>query len=192
MIAFFDTETCGIPKNYKSPISDVENWPRLVQLGYIVVDNDGEVIHKNEDIVIPRGFEIPVEASSVHGITTEKALSDGIEIFDALEEFQFWVDICDTIAGHNVSFDKNVIGAEYWRLYGKSPLEDKKSICTMMSSIEFCQLPGKYPGKLKYPKLSELYFALFNEQMGEAHTAMQDISNTVKCYKALVERGVIK
>ena len=31
MILFFDTETTGLPKNWKAPITDLENQPRLVQ-----------------------------------------------------------------------------------------------------------------------------------------------------------------
>lgn len=191
MILFMDTETTGVPKNYKAPISDVENYPRLVQLGYIIVAN-GEIIHQNEDIIKPDGFDIPVEASNVHGIATERALAEGANIIDVLDEFEFWAKQCDTVVGHNVSFDVNVVGAEYWRLYGKSPLDGKNTVCTMMSSIDFCNLPGKYPGKPKYPKLAELYRVLFQKEMGEAHTALQDISNTVLCYNALVERGIIK
>lgn len=191
MILFFDTETTGIPKNYNAPISDVENYPRLVQLGYVLVDN-GNILHSDEWIIKPDGFDIPVEASNVHGVTTEKAIKEGSPINSALVEFKFWLDNCDTIAGHNVHFDEMVVGAEWWRLYQTDPFEGKKRICTMMSSIEFCGLPGKYPGKLKYPKLAELYFALFNKEMGHAHTALADIENTVACYNALVERGIIK
>ncbi len=29
---FFDTETTGVPKDYKAPSSDTDNWPRMVQL----------------------------------------------------------------------------------------------------------------------------------------------------------------
>lgn len=191
MNIFFDTESTGLPNNYKAPASDVNNWPRLVQLGYIITDN-GKIIHQHEAIVRPDGFEIQKEASEVHGITTETAMRDGAYIVDVLDEFQFWVEQCDTVIGHNISFDTNVIGAEYYRLYGKSPLEGKKSVCTMLSGIEFCQLPGKYPGKLKYPKLQELYYALFLKPMAQTHTALDDISHTVECYQAMVERGIIK
>jgi DNA polymerase III subunit epsilon len=30
MYLFFDTETTGIPRNYKAPVADLQNWPRLV------------------------------------------------------------------------------------------------------------------------------------------------------------------
>ena len=35
MYLFFDTETTGLPRNWKAPITDLNNWPRLVQLAYI-------------------------------------------------------------------------------------------------------------------------------------------------------------
>lgn len=190
MELFFDTETTGKPKRYDAPISDVDNYPRLVQLGYVVTHEE-EVLIEEELIVRPVGFVIPTEASDIHGITQEIAEKSHTNILSALQELLFWVSNVDSLIGHNVSFDVSVIGAECWRIWGKSPLEGKKTICTMKSSTDFVGIPGKY-GKMKYPKLSELYAKLFGEEMGAAHTALQDIQNTVKCYHELVKLGVIK
>ena len=33
---FFDTETTGLPKNWKAPVTDTENWPRIVQIAWIL------------------------------------------------------------------------------------------------------------------------------------------------------------
>lgn len=33
---FIDTETTGLPKEYDAPYTDIDNWPRLVQLAWIV------------------------------------------------------------------------------------------------------------------------------------------------------------
>ena len=41
MYLFFDTETTGLPKNWKAPITDFNNWPRLVQLAFLTFDKDG-------------------------------------------------------------------------------------------------------------------------------------------------------
>jgi DNA polymerase III epsilon subunit-like protein len=189
MKLFFDTETTGVPRNYSAPVSDTENWPRLVQLGYVVMEGD-DVLLETEYIIKPDGFEISLEASSVHGITTEKALAIGVDITDGLGNFLFWVQNCDEIIGHNVSFDVSIVGAECWRLWQKNPFEGKKVICTMKSSTNFCAIPKRL-GSYKYPKLFELYEKLFGEPMGAAHTALQDIQNTAKCYFELVKRGVI-
>ncbi len=53
MYLFFDTETTGIPKNYKAPASDLKNWPRLVQLAWLATDDTGIEIRSAERIVKP-------------------------------------------------------------------------------------------------------------------------------------------
>lgn len=189
MYLFFDTETTGVPKNYKAPITDTDNWPRLVQIGWVLYDGEKKFVAEAEFVVKPDGFEIPEGASNVHGITTEKALSVGSSLEEVLEIFKKTLEGCDTIVGHNVSFDANIIGAEYWRLYGKSPLEGKKTVDTMESSKAFVGIRNSYG--YKWPKLNELYKKLFNEDMGAAHTALMDIQNTAKCYFELERLGVI-
>ena len=37
---FFDTETTGLPKDYNKPYTDVDNFPRLVQLSMIYFDSE--------------------------------------------------------------------------------------------------------------------------------------------------------
>jgi len=190
MKLFFDTETTGVPANYNAPVSDSANWPRLVQIGYIVMDGD-KVVHQHEAIIKPVGFEIPIGASNVHGISTERAIAEGQDLDDVIDEFVSWASEAKAIVGHNVSFDIHIVGAEFWRLHGFDPFVGKKTIDTMKSSTEFCQLPGGYGGKYKWPKLAELYRKLFDADMGAAHTALQDIENTAACYFELVKRGVI-
>lgn len=188
---FFDTETTGVPKNYNAPVSNVENWPRLVQLGFVQFDSDQNKTSEMEMIVFPSDFVIPEEAALVHGITQEKAMKNGFNIKIVIDMFFDGIGEDDVFIGHNVSFDMGIVGAEYYRLYGKDPFAGRKSICTMKSSTGFCKLPG-YNGKYKWPKLFELYQALFGESLSQTHTALDDIQNTAKCYFALVERGVIK
>jgi len=38
MYLFFDTETTGLPRNYKAPATDLANWPRLVQIAWLLAD----------------------------------------------------------------------------------------------------------------------------------------------------------
>lgn len=185
---FFDTETTGVPANYKAPITDSANWPRLVQIGWVFVDDDGKQT-SNEYIVKPEGFEIPIGASNVHGITTERALAEGYKLDTVLHQFEPLIELADIVIGHNVSFDMSIVGAEFWRLYTHNPFENKRAIDTMKSTVNFCALPGKYG--FKYPKLSELFLKLFEKEMGHAHTALADIQNTVACYEELLKRGII-
>lgn len=74
MYLFFDTETTGLPKNWKASVTDVNNWPRLVQLAYLFYDKNGAKISGGDYIIKPVGFTIPADASRIHGITTERAI----------------------------------------------------------------------------------------------------------------------
>lgn len=56
---FFDTETTGIPQNYKAPCTDTDNWPRLVQLGWILTDGEGQELGRGNRIVRPDGSKFP-------------------------------------------------------------------------------------------------------------------------------------
>ena len=63
MYLFFDTETTGLPRNWKAPVTDLNNWPRLVQLAYLLYDNKGNKISGGDFIIKPNGFTIPTDAS---------------------------------------------------------------------------------------------------------------------------------
>lgn len=194
MILFFDTETTGVPKNYKAPVTDLENWPRLVQLGYIVYDvlDRGEVSEyvSTEFIIRPNGFVISPEVSKIHGVTQEKALTEGASLLTVLDTFTDWVNACDTIVGHNLNFDLSIIGAELVRTNMVDPFVGKAQYDTMLKSTDFCKMPGGYGGKYKWPKLKELYKVLFNEELAQTHTALDDIRQTAKCYFELQRRGI--
>ena len=82
---FFDTETTGLPKRYDAPSSDLENWScRLVQLSWLMEDDSKTLLSKGDLIIKPDGFEIPKQASDVHGITTEMALEKGVDLKKAV------------------------------------------------------------------------------------------------------------
>ena len=188
-IVFFDTETTGVPLNYKAPSSDTNNWPRLVQLAWILTDEESNRIHTGNLIVKPDGFVIPADATKVHGITTQRAKEEGVSLAEAIEQFKADLDVATYIVGHNIDFDKKIVGAEMIRLGMKDELEKKKSCCTMQSSIDFCKIPGKYG--YKYPKLQELYKKLFGNEFDDAHNAMSDIEATEKCFWELRKRKLI-
>ena len=116
MFLIFDTETTGLPKNYKAPVSDSDNWPRMVQLAWQLHDVDGKLITAKNFIVKPDGFDIPIGVSKVHGITTERALKDGVALDIVLTEFLADLQKTTYTVGHNVEFDINIVGAEFYRL----------------------------------------------------------------------------
>ena len=187
---FFDTETTGIPQNYKAPCTDTDNWPRLVQLGWILTDGEGLELGRGNRIVRPDGFEIPTAASDVHGITTERALAEGEPLHDVMMTFGADLNASNWLVGHNIDYDLHVVGTEYYRLgYDHRIMFARPYVCTMQATIDFCNIPGKYGSK--WPKLQELYVRLFGHEFDGAHDAMADISATKDCFFELLKRGVI-
>lgn len=188
-ILFFDTETTGVPKNYKAPVTDLDNWPRLVQLGYVFHDGQFNTSLGQEYIIQPRGFEIPESVSKIHGITQQKAMDSIWTLEGVLNIFDYKIRVADLIVGHNLSYDLNVLGAEYLRTFNRNPLEGKATYDTMLKGMGVCKLPGRY-GQYKWPKLEELYFSLFGTPLTQTHTALDDIENTAKCYFEMKSKGL--
>ncbi len=189
MYLFFDTETTGLPRDYNAPASDTNNWPRMIQIGWILSDEDGSRIDSAEYIIKPDGFTIPVAASNIHGISTERAIEEGVELDEVLNIFSDMINDADTIVAHNISFDEKIIGAEFVRRKTANNFDSKPKFCTMKSTTDFCKIPGRYG--FKWPKLSELHINLFGEDFEGAHDAFADIEATERCFFELKKRGII-
>ena len=189
MYLFFDTETTGLPRNWKAPVTDLNNWPRMIQIAWILCDDKGNRIDSNGFIIKPENFIIPIEASRVHGISTEKAINEGEDLKKVLMIFNELVDQADFIVAHNISFDEKILGAELLRKEIPSDFEQKRKLCTMKASTDYCRLPGPYG--YKWPKLSELHIKLFGVDFDEAHDASVDINATEKCFWEMRSKGLI-
>lgn len=192
MFLIFDTETTGLPRDYKAPVSDSENWPRMVQLAWQLHDETGKLFSAKNYIIKPVGFDIPIAVANVHGITTERALKDGVDLKFVLEEFLNDLQKTHYNVGHNVEFDINIVGAEFYRLSLANDLANKPLLDTMKSSVNFCAIPGGRGGGFKYPKLTDLHIKLFNKGFGDAHDAAYDVDATARCFFELLKLKVIQ
>ena len=191
MFLIYDTETTGLPKDYRAPITDSDNWPRMVQISWQVHDAAGKLIEVKNYIIKPEGYEIPYAVIKVHGITTERAQKQGVELSYVLEEFNKALLQCTFVVGHNIEFDNNIIGAEFHRKGIATNLFKITTLDTKNESTEYCAIPGGKGGKYKWPKLGELHKKLFNEEFGQAHNAAADVEATARCFLELVRLKVI-
>ncbi|MEN8202971.1 MAG: DNA polymerase III subunit alpha [Bacteroidota bacterium] len=191
MFLIFDTETTGLPKRDNAPISEVENWPRVVQIAWQLHDSSGDLIEHFNLLIKPEGYEIPYSAEKVHGISTEKARKHGVSIEEGLNRFNESLKRCTCLIGHNIRFDINALGAEFIRAGVESDFLEKKEICTMWSSTGHMKLPGGRGGKFKPPKLMELYEYLFEKGFQEAHNAAADVEATARIFFELLRRKII-
>lgn len=205
-LMFFDTETNGLSPKYDPYLT---NQPRIVQLSWLVADEDGDIEKKCGYLIKPVDFTISEESIKVHGITQEKALNEGILIKDAISLFLSDLNSCNALVGHNVSFDIQILRGELERLKIVNAIHEMPYYCTMRLSVDYCKIPTEaayirsfsqylsyslsHPREYKYkfPTLIELYDFLFDEKFDNAHDASADVEATAKCFFELAKRKVI-
>ena len=192
MFLIFDTETTGLPKNYNAPLTDFDNWPRLVQLAWQLHDDKGRLVENHNLLVKPDGFIIPIEVQVVHGISTEHATKYGLPLHEVLDTFLKSAEKAKYFVGHNIDFDLNIVGCEFLRDCGSNPLLawPRVDTCTEKTA-EFCKLPGGKGGKFKLPKLNEFHEILFGSKFDSAHNASADVQATARIFLELIRIGVL-
>ncbi|MGB5818550.1 MAG: DNA polymerase III subunit alpha [Saonia sp.] len=189
MYLIFDTETTGLPKRWDAPITDLDNWPRCIQIAWQVHDALGNLVDHQDYLVRPEGFNIPYDAEKIHGISTALAEEEGVSLTEVLEKFNGALSKAKFVVGQNVGFDLNIMGAEFLRADMENPLQGLPVLdtCTEETAL-LCQIPGGRGGKFKLPTLTELHEYLFKEPFSEAHNATADVEATTRCFLELVRR----
>ena len=191
MYIIFDTETTGLPKRWDAPITDVNNWPRCIQIAWQLHDEMGNLVEHQDYLVKPNGFNIPYDAERIHGISTELAEEKGFPLDVVLEKFNAALAKAKFVVGQNVNFDLNIMGCEFHRAAMASPLSTMAVLdtCTEITA-GLLKLPGGRGGRFKLPTLTELHQYLFGQPFGEAHNAVADVEATTRCFLELIRRQI--
>lgn len=180
MYLFYDTETNGLPRGGQQP--------RIIQLAFILMDENFEILESYCQLIKPDGWEIPNDKFWIdNGYSTETNIKNGIPIKDALINLVTNIERCTTMIAHNMAFDIPVIINEM-QLSGISSVNKPLKLCTMKSTTEFVDARNKNGG-IKWPKLSELHIKLFGEDFDGAHDALEDVRATARCFQELTNLG---
>lgn len=191
MYLFFDTETTGLPKSFKAPVEDLNNWPRMVQLAWQVYNFNGELVENKNYIIKPEGYIIPDEVAKIHRITQERAEREGLDLLEALSDFKKDSDNSEFIVAHNMSFDEKIVAAELLRKEQENFFPFLRKICTMKSTVNFCRISARNKNGYKWPNLTELHQCLFREDFEDAHDALIDVKACARCFFELKKRNVL-
>ncbi len=192
MFLIYDTETTGLPTNWNAPITESNVWPRMVQISWQLHGKNGELIEVKNYIIKPENYEIPYAVVQLHGISTERALKYGVDLQNVLLEFNETLKKTQFIVGHNISFDNNIIGAEFHRKNIDTELFKYKIVDTKDESTQYCEIPKIRGNGYKWPKLEELHLKLFNENFSEAHNSAADVEATARCFFELIRLQIIE
>lgn len=172
MILVFDTETTG-----------VSGKPYIVQLAAILAENDGTLRGSCNLIIKPDGYEIPEDASRIHGITTDIAKRVGVPLAVAISLFNNMLLACQDglLIAHNLQFDIRMVKHAYERGSWPSRIEGPRHFCTMEHTKNRVRLPPTAKQRqygyndFKAPKLAEAYEFAFGKPMENAHDALYDV-----------------
>lgn len=185
---YYDTETTGFPKPSGTPL---DQCPFIVQIAAILVDDEAGEVASLNFIIKPDGWTIPADVALIHGIPTEKAEAFGIPARVAMAAFSQVLRQADEAIAHNDEFDVKLITYEIERAGAPNVLLEKPRFCTMKATTDLCRLPGKYPGKFKWPKLIEAHQHFFGEGFDGAHDALVDVRACARVHRHLLENNLI-
>jgi len=174
----FDTETTGLLK--PDPV-DIAEQPYITEIFCLKVDDDLNVIGELEALVKPP-IKLPEKITQITGITDEMLKDERSfsELYPMLSEFFLGVD---TMVAHNCAFDRGMLVNELFRINRvlKFPWPIKH-ICTVEKTLHIQQ---------RRMNLTRLHEHLFGEGFKDAHRAKNDVMPLFRCYKELIETGVI-
>jgi len=179
-----DIETSGLPRK----VNNKTKYPEIVQVAWLLSNVDGIVLKKNS-YIIDTHFLSSNNRSEFINIDFEIARKVKFPLNTALQKLAEDIKTSDYIVAHNTEFDLEILANSFVKTYGTNPFKAKKQICTMKSTVNFCKIANNYG--FKYPKLSELYFKLFDYQIKNSHNAEIDALNTLKCFKKLKALNII-
>jgi DNA polymerase III epsilon subunit-like protein len=193
-IIVFDTETTGIPETADATKRNCKNFPRIVQIAWMVFDDDIEMI-KSQSYIIKQEESTPVSSIEIHGITDEIAKEKGVCINDVLNEFLSDIKTAKVLVAHNMKFDYNVVKSELYRNnLDTDAIENIHKCCTMLISKDYCAIERYGSADYKYPTLAELYMKCFPEKILHKkmlHNALFDVAVCAKCLCKLYQENVI-
>lgn len=188
-ILIFDTETTWFIDK-KNP--DLNAQPYIIQFAWIygeLEDGNFKEIKRINQFIKPK-ISIPYASSQVHHIY-DIDVKNAPNIEDYIDQFISIINESDVIIWHNIEYDEEMIKLELKRLNREYEYRPKQVMCTMKTTVDYCQLPGSGE-RFKYPKLWELYKKLFWEYFIWAHDAIVDVEATLKSFLELHKIGILK
>lgn len=194
-VLFFDTETNDQAKSYQASYETPSNWPRLIQLGWIVTDEEGNVLDEQKHYITSDGFTIAPGAHAVNGITLQDLEEKGKPLGDVMLDFLKHVEAVDLVVAHNIDFDKPVVASELFHALNlpvsAEDFFNKNSFCTMKETTHVTNIRVHGRSHPKWPRLEELHTHLFGEGFSGAHDALADTRACARCFWQLVEDGFL-
>jgi DNA polymerase III epsilon subunit-like protein len=180
----FDFETSGLPKGRRNVRVTPETLHcfdtcRAVSLSAARFSSRGRILDTFDAIIHPTDFQISQGSIDVHGITQERAESEGRHFTEVFFEFMRFIGPrTTTMVAHNAIFDTSVLRSEMIRhQFDLSMIENLNFRCTLELHKE---------KHLSPIKLGVLYKQLFGIELENAHNSLEDCIACGRVYPYLL------
>ena len=187
-LLFIDTETSGVPRNLYTPKEKLNQWPYILQIGWLVYTKEGKFIKKENHFINTGNIKIARKSAEIHGITLQLLHDIGKERKDVIQTlFEDIKAYLPMIVGHFIEFDKRMLDVGFHRAGIENVMQGLPHFCTMRvtSKLNDSVLLGKFM------RLEELHIHLFNKGQVNAHDALSDAETTAACFFELKRQGII-
>lgn len=186
-LLFVDTETSGLPTDWRRAYGEPGAWPHVVQVAWLVYTQAGELVKTENHYVRPSDYDISPASAQVHGLTLAYLHEHGQprrqvmqRLHDDLRHYQ------PLVVGHFVELDYHMIGVSFQRAGLSNALLGLPTFCTMRLTKRFWQ-----PLHQQYLRLADLYQRQFGRPMLHQHDALVDAEATAQCFFDLRRKGDI-
>jgi|SRR5690606_32554992 len=199
---FLDVEVTGLPQNFQAPVSDTENWPRMVKLHWIYKGKGiEEELATGDYLIKPQDYSIPKAATLVHGISTEFAKEKGVDLQETLEKLLKVIRKADYIVGYNIGFDVKVVASELIRNQMEDEISTKEMIDTIVKKNEtyefmgFEYKPNPRPLYLRFSDVNKFLFDMDDPDFEIKTSTFESVEWQVKQFykmKELIEKHQLR
>lgn len=182
---FLDTETSGLPKKWGKKYTDNDNWPHVLQLAWIIFDEEQNEVKRTNKYIYEPLIPISPASEQIHGLTPPFLMKHGEKKKEVLRKLSHDIKkYKPQIVGHFLSFDLQVLAAEFYRSNLPFPFDGTNYFCTLLHSKRYVRNPN-----MVHLPLSLLHESLFSEIPENMHNAEKDAEITAKCYFEMIQRN---
>lgn len=177
--------------NWKAPFTDTFNWPRILHISWILLDENLKPIADYNAYAEQPELRVGEEMlESVH-LEPEEYEANKTDVKLIMQRFADDIEKADYVFSFNQEYNENIAGAEFLRTGVKHTLFKKENFCLMRESTYYCALPGK-GGKFKWPTLNELHAVLFQQKYTPSGNARADVIAAARCFIKLKKLGELE
>ncbi|MGI4874105.1 MAG: 3'-5' exonuclease [Janthinobacterium lividum] len=186
-LLFVDTETSGLPTDWRRPYAEPGAWPHVAQIAWLVYTAAGELVRTENHYIRPSDYDLTPASMQVHGLTLAFLHEHGKgrrEVMQLLHDDL--LKYKPLVVGHFIELDYHMMGVSFHRAGLSNPLPGLPTFCTMRLTERFWQ-----PMRQQYLRLADLYQRQFGRAMLRQHDALADAEATAQCFFELERTGDI-